>query len=53
MPLWGYGHAQSGLDVQLVGNRVRALDGNVRDRRCRVGTWNFLVSVNKRKLGKY
>ena len=29
----------SGLDVQLVGDRVRALGGSVRDRRLRVATF--------------
>ena len=46
--LWGYMIMQE--DVQLVGDWVRALNGNVRDRRLRVGTWNISVSVNKAKL---
>ena len=50
--LSGNERAQSGLDVQLVGDRIRALGGSVRDRRLKVGTWNFSVSVNKKKIGK-
>ena len=44
----------SELDVQLVGDRVRALGGSVKDRRLRIArsTWiRYIVRVNKRKLG--
>ena len=49
--LSGNEHVHSGLDVQLVGDRVRALGGSVRDRRLRVATWNFsgLGSDHKQK----
>ena len=51
--LSGDEHVHSGLDVQLVGDRVRALGGS--DRRLRIATWNFsglgIVGINKRKLG--
>ena len=39
--LSGDEHTHNGLDVQLVGDRVRALGGSVRDSRLRVATWNF------------
>ena len=39
--LSGVEHTYSRLDVQLVGDRVRALGGSVRDRRLRVATWNY------------
>ena len=42
-------HAHSGLDVQLVGDRVRVLGGSVRDRRLRVATWNFSGFGSERK----
>ena len=47
--LSGDEHTNSGLDVQLVGDRVRALGWNVR--RLRVATWNFsgLGSEHKQK----
>ena len=49
--LSGDEHVHSGLDVQLVGDRVRALGGSVTDRRLRVATWNFsgLGSEHKQK----
>ena len=51
--LSGDEHVHSGLDVQLVGDRVRALGGS--DKRLRITTWSFsglgIVSVHKRKLG--
>ena len=50
------GHAHSGLDVKLVGDKAKELGGSVRDRRLRVATWNFseLGSEHKQKeLGKY
>ena len=39
----------SGLDVQLVGDRLRALGGSVRDRRLRIATWNFSGLGSERK----
>ena len=47
--LSGDKHVYSGLDVQLVGDRVRALGGSVRDRRLRVATWNFSGLGSERK----
>ena len=47
--LSGNEHTDSGLDVQLVGDRVRALGGSVRDRRLRVATWNFSGLGSERK----
>ena len=47
--LSGDEHVRSGLDVQLVGDRVRALGGSVRDRRLRVATWNFSGLGSERK----
>ena len=47
--LCGDEHVHSGLDVQLVGDRVRGLGGSVRDRRLRVATWNFSGLDSERK----
>ena len=49
MKLSGDEHTNSGLDVQLVGDRVRALGRSVRDRRLRVATWNFSGLGSERK----
>ena len=42
-------HAQCGLDVSLVGDKVKAIGGSVRDRRLRVATWNFSGLGSERK----
>ena len=47
--LSGDENTNSGLDAQLVGDRVRALVGSVRDRRLRVATWKFSGLGSERK----
>ena len=47
--LSGDKHTHSGLDVQLVGDRVRALGGSIRYRRLRVATWNVSGLGSERK----
>ena len=47
--LSGDEHVHNGFDVQLVGDRVRALDGSVRDTRLRVATWNSSGLGSERK----
>ena len=47
--LSGDKHVLSGLNVQLVGDRVRAVHGSVGDRRLRGATWNFSGLGSERK----
>ena len=53
--LSGDEHTNNGLDIQLVGDRVRALGRSVSYRRLRVATWNFSglgSELKQKEIGK-